>query len=136
MVGVLDKNGVVDTERLLAMVVEQTLPGAAEKSIQPRETAINRAIEEERATIAELVAGVPPNVKPNDSHETKLQIFQQWMSQPDIQQRIQEDEALQERVKNYFQQRNFQIQQKQNAAIGRTGAQPTQFGQTAAAQGG
>ena len=136
MVGVLDKNGVVDTERLLAMVVEQTLPGAADKIIQPRETAINRAIEEERATIAELVAGVPPNVKPNDSHETKLQIFQQWMSQPDIQQRIQEDEALQERVKNYFQQRNFQIQQKQNAAIGRTGAQPTQFGQTAAAQGG
>ena len=136
MVGVLDKNGVVDTERLLAMVVEQTLPGAADKIIQPRETAINKAVEEERATIAELVAGVPPNVKPNDPHQVKLQIFQQWLSQPDIQEKIQQDEALRSRVENYFQQRNFQIQQKQNAAIGRTGAQPTQFGQTAAAQGG
>ena len=136
MVGVLDKNGVVDTERLLSMVVEQTLPGAADKIIQPRETAINKAVEEERATIAELVAGVPPNVKPNDSHETKLQVFQQWLSQPDIQEKVQQDEALQARVQNYFQQRNFQIQQKQNAAIGRTGAQPTQFGQTTAAQGG
>ena len=136
MVGVLDKNGVVDTERLLAMVVEQTLPGAADKIIQPRETAINKAVEEERATIAELVAGVPPNVKPNDAHQTKLQVFQQWMQQPDIQMKLQQDEALRGRVENYFQQRNFQIQQQQNAAIGRTGAQPTQFGQTAAAQGG
>ena len=135
MVGALDKNGVVDTEQLLSMVVEQALPGAADKIIQPRETAINRAVEEERSTIAELVAGVPPNVKPNDAHQTKLQIFQQWMQQPDIQQRIQQDEALRSRVENYFQQRNFQIQQQQNAAIGRQGAQPTQFGATGAAQG-
>jgi len=134
MVGALDKNGVVDTEKLLSMVIEQALPGAADKIIQPRETAINKAVEEERATIAELVAGVPPNVRPNDAHETKLQLFQQWMQQPDIQQRIQEDEALRGRVENYFQQRNFQIQQKQNAQIGRQGAQPTQFGATGGAQ--
>ena len=135
MVGALDKNGVVDTEKLLSMVIEQALPGAADKIIQPRETAINKAVEEERSTIAELVAGVPPNVRPNDAHETKLQVFQQWMQQPDIQMRIQEDEALRGRVENYFQQRNFQIQQKQNAQIGRQGAQPTQFGATGAAQG-
>ena len=135
MVGALDKNGVVDTEKLLSMVIEQALPGAADKIIQPRETAINKAVEEERSTIAELVAGVPPNVRPNDAHETKLQIFQQWMQQPDIQMRIQEDEALRGRVENYFQQRNFQIQQKQNAQIGRQGAQPTPFGATGAAQG-
>ena len=136
MVGALDKNGVVDTEKLLAMVVEQTLPGAADKIIQPRETGQARAVEEERSTIAELVAGVPPNVKPNDSHEIKLQVFQQWLSQPDVQQKVQSDEALKARVENYFKQRSFQIQQKQNATIGRQGAAPTQFGQTAAAQGG
>ncbi len=135
MVGVLDRNGVVDTEKLLSMVIEQALPGAADKIIQPRETAINKAVEEERSTIAELVAGVPPNVRPNDAHQTKLQVFQQWLQQPDIQQRIQTDEALRSRVENYFQQRNFQIQQQQNAQIGRQGAQPTQFGATGAAQG-
>jgi len=135
MVGALDKNGVVDTEKLLAMVVEQALPGAADKIIQPQETAVNRAVEEERATISELVAGVPPNVKPNDAHQTKLQVFLQWMQQPDIQMRIQQDEALRGRVENYFKQRSFQIQQQQNASIGRQGAQPTQFGATGAAQG-
>ena len=132
MVGALDKNGVVDTERLLSMVVEQALPGAADKVIQPRETAVNRAQEEERATISELYAGVPPNVKPNDAHQVKLSILQQWMQQPDIQMELQQNEALAARVENYFKQRNFQIQQQQNAQIGRTGAQPTQFGQTAA----
>ena len=77
------------------------------------------------------MAGVPPNVRPQDAHEMKMQVFQQWLSQPDIQQKAQQDPALQERIQNYMQQRQMQITQKQNAQIGRLGAAPTQFGQTA-----
>jgi hypothetical protein len=66
----------------------------------------------------------------------KLQVFQQWLQQPDVAQKVQEDPALQERIQNYMQQRNMQIQQKQNAQIGRLGAAPTQFGQTGSAQAG
>ena len=131
--GTMDKNGVVDTEQLLAMAIGQVMPGAAEKVILPRETATQKAMEEERQLIAELVAGVPPNVRENDAHEMKLQVFQQWLQQPDIQQKAQQDQALQERIQGYVQQRQFAIQQKQNAQIGRLGAMPTQFGQTASA---
>ena len=131
--GTMDKNGVVDTEQLLAMAIGQVMPGAAEKIILPRETASQKAMEEERQTIAELVAGVPPNVRENDAHEMKQQVFQQCVSQPDIQQKAQQDQALQERIQGYMQQRQFAIQQKQNAQIGRLGAMPTQFGQTASA---
>ena len=131
--GTMDKNGVVDTEQLLAMAIGQVMPGAAEKVILPKETASQKAVEEERQTIAELVAGVPPNVRENDAHEMKLQVFQQWLQQPDIQQKAQQDQALQERIQGYMQQRQFAIQQKQNATIGRLGAAPTQFGQTASA---
>ena len=106
------------------------MPGASEKIIIPKETASQKAVEEERQTIAELVAGVPPNVRPQDAHELKMQVFQQWLAQPDIQQKAQQDQALQDRIQNYMQQRNFAIQQKANAEIGRLGAQPTQFGQT------
>jgi hypothetical protein len=60
-----------------------------------------------------------------------MQVFQQWLSQPDIQQKAQQDQALQERIQNYMQQRQMQITQKQNAVIGRLGANPTQFGETA-----
>jgi hypothetical protein len=127
----LDRSGTLDTERLLQLAVGQILPGASEKVMIPKETASQKAIEEERQTIAELVAGVPPNVRPQDSHELKMQVFQQWLSQPDIQQKAQQDQALQERIQNYMQQRQMQITQKQNAVIGRLGANPTQFGETA-----
>jgi hypothetical protein len=127
----LDRSGTLDTERLLQLAVGQIMPGASEKIIIPKETASQKAVDEERQTIAELVAGVPPNVRPQDAHELKAQVFQQWLSQPDIQQKAQEDPALQERIQNYMQQRNFAIQQKANAEIGRLGAAPTQFGQTA-----
>jgi len=99
----------------------------------PKETASQKAMDEERQTIAENYAGVPPNVKPNDAHEMKLQIIQQWLAQPDVAEKVQQDPALQERIQNYLQQRQMQVQQKQNAEIGRLGAAPTQFGQTGAA---
>jgi hypothetical protein len=132
----LDKNGTLDTERLLQIAVGQIMPGAAESVLLPKETAQAKAMDEERQTIAEIYAGVPPNVKPNDAHEMKLQVFQQWLQQPDVAQKVQEDPALQERINGYLQQRNFAIQQKQNAQIGRLGAAPTQFGQTGSAQAG
>ena len=55
----------------------------------------------------------------------KMQVFQQWLQQPDIQQKAQQDPALQERIQNYMQQRQMQITQKQNAQIGKLGAAPT-----------
>ena len=125
--GMLDKNGTLDTEKLLQLAIGQVLPGASEKVLLPKETASQKAMEEERQLIAELVAGVPPNVREQDAHEMKLQVFTQWLQQPDIQQKAQQDQALQ----TYMQQRQMQIQQKQNAQIGRLGAAPTQFGQTA-----
>jgi len=132
----LDKNGTLDTERLLQIAVGQILPGAAESIMLPKETASQKAMDEERQTIAEIYAGVPPNVKPNDAHEMKLQIFQQWLSQPDVAEKVQQDPALQERISNYLQQRQMQVQQKANAEIGRLGAAPTQFGTTGAASTG
>ena len=128
--GMLDKNGVLDTERLLQVAVGQILPGAAESIIVPKETASQKAVEEERQTITEIYAGVPPNVRPNDAHEMKLQVFQQWLAQPDVTQKVQQDPALQERIQNYLQQRQMQVTQRQNAEIGRLGATPTQFGET------
>jgi len=60
-----------------------------------------------------------------------MQVFEQWAAQPDIQQKMQQDPALAERAMQYQKQRQFQIQQQQNAQIGRTGTAPTAYGQTA-----
>lgn len=129
--GMLDRQGTLDTQELLKLGVSQLLPGAADKIIQPVEQAQQRAVAEERQTIAELVAGVPANVRENDAHQIKLQVFEQWLQEPGTKQKLANDPFLQENVENYYKQRTFQIEQRQNAQIGRTGAAPTQFGQTA-----
>ena len=94
------------------------LPGAAESVPLPKETASQRAMDEERQTIAEIYAGVPPNVKPNDAHEMKLQIFQQWLAQPDVAQKGTTRSGITGSYTELSQQRQMQIQQKANAEIG------------------
>jgi hypothetical protein len=130
--GMLDKNGTLDTEKLLQVAVSQILPGASESIMLPTETASAKAMDEERQTIAEIYAGVPPNVQEGDAHEAKLQIFQQWLQQPDIAQKVQQDPALQERIEVYLKQRQMAVMQKANAEIGRLGTAPTPYGQAAA----
>jgi hypothetical protein len=55
-------------------------------------------------------------------------LIQQYAQQPDIQQRLQQDEAFRGRLEKYQGQYMFQIQQLQNAQIGRIGTPPAQMG--------
>jgi hypothetical protein len=57
-----------------------------------------------------------------------LQVVQQYTQQPDVMQRLQQDEAFQTRLQKYVQQYQFQLQQAQNAEIGRIGTAPAQMG--------
>jgi hypothetical protein len=128
--GALDKQGTLDTQQLLQWAITQLFPGAANQILQPVEQAAEKAVAEERNTIAELSSGILPNVRPNDAHQTKMQVLVEWMKQPDIQQRMGQEQAFKERVETHYKQLEFQLQQQQNAVIGRTGTQPTQFGTT------
>ena len=58
-----------------------------------------------------------------------MQVIQQYVQQPDVSQRMQSDEAFQARFQKYVQQYQFQMQQAQNAQIGRIGTQPAQMGE-------
>jgi capsule polysaccharide export protein KpsC/LpsZ len=44
-------------------------------------------------------------------------------------QRLQQDEAFKSRLEKYLQQYQFQMQQMQNAQIGRIGTAPAQMGE-------
>jgi hypothetical protein len=57
-----------------------------------------------------------------------LQAIQQYAQQPDVAQRLQTDEAFAARMQKYIGQYTFQMQQAQNAQIGRVGTQPAQMG--------
>jgi hypothetical protein len=65
--------------------------------------------------------------QPNGA-QVALQILQQYASQPDVAQRLQADEAFKARIEKYASQYTFQMQQMQNAEIGKIGTQPAQMG--------
>ena len=60
--------------------------------------------------------------------ESEEEVIQQYSQQPDVQKRLQEDEAFAARLQKYAGQYQFAIQQAQNAQIGRIGTQPAQMG--------
>jgi hypothetical protein len=66
--------------------------------------------------------------RPNGA-QVALQVIQQYVSQPDVAQRAQGDEAFAGRLQKYAGQYTFQLQQAQNAQIGRVGTAPAQMGE-------
>jgi hypothetical protein len=57
-----------------------------------------------------------------------MQMVQAYVQQPDIAQRAQSDEAFAGRLQKYAGQYQFQMQQMQNAEIGRIGTNPAKMG--------
>ncbi len=122
--------GQFDSAKLFQIGAGALMPGAANQFLLATQQGQEKAIEEERQAISQLVAGVPPNVRQNDAHQLKHQVFQEWKAQPDVQQMLSQNEALATRAENYERQRVHQLQQQQNAQTGRLGGQDTGFGKT------
>jgi transposase len=98
-------------------------PVLGERLLMPTETAAQKEIDDEKNVFARLSAGVDEDVREGQSHEMRLQVLQQILeSSPSAQQRYQQDEEFKSRVDKRMQQLQFQLQQKQNAVIGRLGA--------------
>jgi hypothetical protein len=57
-----------------------------------------------------------------------MQMVQAYVQQPDVAARAQSDEAFAARLQKYASQYQFQLQQAQNAEIGRIGTAPAQMG--------
>jgi hypothetical protein len=57
-----------------------------------------------------------------------MQMLQAYAQQPDVAQRAQNDEAFGGRLQKYAEQYQFQMQQAQNAEIGRIGTAPAEMG--------
>jgi hypothetical protein len=57
-----------------------------------------------------------------------MQMIQAYVQQPDIMQRAQQDEAFGARLQKYMEAYQFQLQQMENAEIGKIGVRPAQMG--------
>lgn len=122
IVNTFDRNGQTDFAELLSWALSAYDPALAERVIQPKEAATQKAVEEYQTLFAKAFAGVDVDYKEGMPAELGLQVLQGYLQAPDVQQRAQSDENFRGRLEKLQKQMQFQITQRENAQIGRLGA--------------
>ena len=124
----LDRNGRINVDNLLTLIAGSVDPVLADGVLEPVEVAQEKLLKDITDDLSKIYAGIEVPARPSGA-QAALQVIQQYSQQPDVQKRLQEDEAFAARLQKYAGQYQFAIQQAQNAQIGRIGTQPAQMGQ-------
>jgi hypothetical protein len=124
----LDKNGRINTDSLLESMAAAIDPIMADAILQPAEQASQQVVKLVTDDLSKIFAGIEMPARPNGA-QVALQVIQQYVAQPDVAQRVEQDEAFRGRLEKYAQQYQFALTQMQNAEIGRVGTAPAQMGQ-------
>jgi len=123
----LDRNGRINVDNLLTLIAGSVDPVLADGVLEPVEVAREKLLKDITDDLSKIYAGIEVPARPSGA-QAALQVIQQYSQQPDVQKRLQEDEAFAARLQKYAGQYQFAIQQAQNAQIGRIGTQPAQMG--------
>ena len=122
----LDRNGRINVDNLLTLIAGSVDPVLADGVLEPVEVAQEKLLKDITDDLSKIYSGIEVPARPSGA-QAALQVIQQYSQQPDVQQRLQEDEAFAARLQKYAGQYQFAIQQAQNAQIGRIGTQPAQM---------
>jgi hypothetical protein len=125
----LDRNGILDVNKLLEFTASSINPIFADYVLQPAEEAQQKVMKNVTDDLAKIFAGIEVPAQPNGA-QIAMQLVQAYVQQPDVAQRAQSDEAFAARLQKYAEQYQFQLQQAQNAEIGRIGTTPAEMGGT------
>lgn len=122
----MDSFGVIDRVGLIKYMFQAVDPNMASMLVQDIGAATQAEQEDEQAAFAKIAAGAEPPLKEGGQNaQVRLQTLQGIVqSNPAVQQRYQQDEIFRKMIDARAQAFQFQLQQQQNAVIGRTGAQP------------
>ena len=124
----MDRNGLIDVDKLLTAIAGSIDPVLASGILRPAQEAQDKMLKDITDDLSKIYAGIEVPARPNGA-QAALQIIQSYVQQPDIAKRLQEDEAFAQRLQKYNAQYQFVIQQAENAQIGRIGTAPAQMGQ-------
>jgi hypothetical protein len=123
----LDRNGKFNVDALIEIAAGSIDPVLADAVLQPTEVAQEQIVKQVFDDLTKISSGIEVPARPQGA-QIALSIIQQWASQPDVAQKLQEDEAFATRVQKYAGQYQFQMMQAQNAQTGRIGTAPAQMG--------
>jgi len=123
----LDRNGRINVDALLDTIAASIDPVLASSILQPSQAAQEQVVRQVTDDLTKISASIEMPARPNGA-QVAMQVIQQYVSQPDVQQRLAQDEAFRERLEKYQAQYVFQMQQAQNAQIGKIGTAPASMG--------
>jgi hypothetical protein len=124
----LDSSGRININSLLEVAAASIDPVLSDNILQPAEQAQEQVMKDVTDDLAKIYAGIEMPARPNGG-QTALQMIEQYTAQPDVGQRMQVDQAFAARLQKYSGQYTFQMQQMQNAEIGRIGTNPAEMGE-------
>jgi len=120
-------NNRMSMDNFLDVAAQSIDPVMADTILQPVETAQQQVVKEVTDDLTKIFAGIEMPARPAGA-QIAMQVIQEYSQQPDVAQRLQADEAFQARMQKYIGQYTFQMQQAQNAQIGRIGTDPAAMG--------
>ena len=123
----LDRNGIMDVNKLLEFTASSINPIFADYVLQPAEEAQQKVMKNVTDDLAKIFAGIEVPAQPNGA-QIAMQLVQAYVQQPDVAQRAQSDEAFAARLQKYAEQYEMMLMQAQNAEIGRVGTTNAQMG--------
>jgi hypothetical protein len=121
-----DAAGVVDRAGLTKYALSALDPAMGARLIQPQQQVTQQEIAAEQAACSQIVSGVePPLYSGGQNASLRLQVIQSTMQSPDYQHFLQSNPLAQQRMQNRVKNLQFQVQQQQNATIGKIGTTPS-----------
>ncbi|NBZ96373.1 MAG: hypothetical protein EBR40_08115 [Proteobacteria bacterium] len=121
----LDVAGVIDRAGLVKFIMSAVDPVLGESLVRDAGVAAAAEAEDEQVQFAKIAAGSEPPLKEGGNPQVRLQVLQQTIqANPAVTQRYQQDEIFRKMIDARVQSFQFQLQQQQNAQIGRMGAVP------------
>jgi hypothetical protein len=120
-------NNRMSMDNFLDIAASAVDPVMADAILQPVESAQEEVVKQVTDDLAKIFAGIEMPARPAGA-QIAMQVIQEYAQQPDIAQRAATDEAFAGRLQKYIGQYTFQMQQAQNAQIGRVGTAPAQMG--------
>lgn len=121
-----DRNGKLDNDAWLEMYSYAVDPIMADAIVQPSGAAVEQTVGKVLTDLSKVYSGIEVGAQPNGA-AVAMQVIQAYVSQPDIQERLQREPEFAERLQKYAGQYQMQLMQQQNAAVGKLGTAPAMF---------
>jgi hypothetical protein len=120
-----DAAGVIDRAGLTQYAM-QALDPAGSRLIRPQGQVTQQEIQDEQQACSQIVSGVsPPMYQSGQNAQLRLQVIQSTLQNPDYQKFLAANPLAQQRLQERMKNMQFQLQQGQNAQIGKLGVNPS-----------